>query len=208
MAAAAIADFLTDFGAGRPRTATPPPQAPALAVVEPEEAKPDVDAIIGAAVALAERELTDKLEALHEARLQAERDAHAEELEALRAKQGEELGARLAEAMRELEGKIVAVSSEATARVLAHLLSDQVAARAIDELARTIRGAVAEVDAVRIRVRGPQSLFLPLAEAMGELAKHLEFSESAGTDLTVTIDETLFETRLGDWSAALAEVIG
>src|SRR5690606_23479460 len=107
-------------------------------------------------------ELTDKLEALHEARLQAEREAHAEELEALRAKQGEELGVRMADAMRELEGKIVAVSSETTARVLSHLLSDQIAARAVDELARTIKGAIAEVDAVRIRVRGPQSLFLPL----------------------------------------------
>lgn len=205
MASAAIADFLTDFGARQ----RPAAQQPALTVVGEQSPAPvDVEALVADAVAKAERELTARLESLHEARLAAEREAHAAELDALNARQGEELGARLAAAMQELETRIVGVSSDAATRVLAHFLSDAVTERAVAELGRTLRNAIADAGAVRIRVRGPQSLFLSLTEAMGDFARHLEFSESAGPDLTATIDETLFETRLSDWSAALAEVIG
>ena len=42
---------------------------------------------------------------------------------------------------------------------------------------------------------------------MGDLSKYLEFTESPSADLTVTVNETLFETRLADWSTALSEVM-
>ena len=208
MASAAISDFLTDFGARSRVPSQASAHAPVLTVVAEPEPKRDVETLIAEAVAKAENDVTARLEALHETQLAAMREAHSRELDELHARQGEELGAKLAEAMRELEARIVGVSSNAAARVLAHMLSDAVTQRAVAELGRTLRGAVADADAVRIRVRGPQSLFLSLTEAMGDFARHLEFSESAGPDLSVTIDETLFETRLSDWSTALAEVIG
>ena len=119
MASAAIADFLTDFGV-RPRgPAQSPAHSPVLTVVAEHPSAQDVEAQVAAAVAKTEQELTARLESLHEARLTAEREAHAAELDALNAKQGEELGAKLTAAMRELEERNVDVSSDAAARVLA-----------------------------------------------------------------------------------------
>ena len=190
MASPAIADLLTDFAPARGRVAASLPQAPARASTpEPAHEKPNVEAIVAQAVAKAERE------------------AHARELEALNVRQGEELATKITAAMQEAERQLISVSSEAAARVLSHFLSEQIVGRAVAELARTIRIAVADADGLRIRVRGPQSLFLPLEAAMGDLSKYLEFTESPGADLTVTINETLFETRLADWSTALSEVM-
>ena len=208
MASPAIADLLTDFAPARGRVAASLPQAPARASApEPDPEKPNVEAIVAQAVARAERETADRLEQVHQEALQAEREAHARELEALNVRQGEELAARITAAMQEAERQLISVSSEAAARVLSHFLSEQIVERAVAELARTIRIAVADADGLRIRVRGPQSLFLPLEAAMGDLSKYLEFTESPGADLTVTINETLFETRLADWSTALSEVM-
>ena len=208
MASPAIADLLTDFAPARGRVAASLPQAPARASApEPAPEKPNVEAIVAEAVARAERETADRLEQAHREALQAEREAYARELEALNVRQGEELAARITAAMQEAERQLISVSSEAAARVLSHFLSEQIVGRAVAELARTIRIAVADADGLRIRVRGPQSLFLPLEAAMGDLSKYLEFTESPGADLTVTINETLFETRLADWSTALSEVM-
>ena len=208
MASPAIADLLTDFAPARGRVAASLPQAPARASApEPAPEKPNVEAIVAEAVARAERETAERLELTHREALQAEREAHARELEALNVRQGEELAARITAAMQEAERQLISVSSEAAARVLSHFLSEQIVGRAVAELARTIRIAVADADGLRIRVRGPQSLFLPLEAAMGDLSKYLEFTESPGADLTVTINETLFETRLADWSTALSEVM-
>ena len=208
MASPAIADLLTDFAPARGRVAASLPQAPARASApEPAPEKPNVEAIVAEAVARAERETAERLELTHREALQAEREAHARELEALNVRQGEELAARITAAMQEAERQLISVSSEAAARVLSHFLSEQIVGRAVAELARTIRIAVADADGLRIRVRGPQSLFLPLEAAMGDLSKYLEFTESPGADLTVTVNETLFETRLADWSTALSEVM-
>lgn len=208
MASPAIADLLTDFAPARGRVAASLPQAPARASApEPAPEPPDLDAIVAQAVAKAERATAERLEQTHLEALHAEREAHARELEALNVRQGEELAARVAAAMQDAERQLIAVSSEAAARVLCHFLSEQLVARAVAELAGTIRSAVADADGLRIRVRGPQSLFLPLEAAIGDLSKYLEFTESPGADLTVTVNETLFETRLADWSTALSEVM-
>ncbi len=56
-------------------------------------------------------------------------------------------------------------------------------------------------------MRGPSSLFETLREALGSRAANLDFVEAAGLDLTVTIDETVFETRIAEWSSTLSEVL-
>ena len=42
---------------------------------------------------------------------------------------------------------------------------------------------------------------------MGDHARHLEFVEADACDLTVSLDETLFETRLAEWSSALSGAV-
>ena len=92
-------------------------------------------------------------------------------------------------------------------RILGGLVSDDVRRRSLDGLAGTIREAVGDAEAVRIRVSGPQSLFAALAERLGETARLLHHVEAPGIDLAIDIDGELFETRLSDWSAMLAEAL-
>ena len=60
---------------------------------------------------------------------------------------------------------------------------------------------------MRIAVRGPLSLFETLKASLGPRAANLDFIEAPGFDLTVTIDEAVFETRMAEWSATLSEVL-
>jgi hypothetical protein len=46
-----------------------------------------------------------------------------------------------------------------------------------------------------------------LKAQLGERARQVDFTEASGLDLTAEIDESLFETRLAEWSEALAEVL-
>lgn len=208
MATAALADLLTDFGA-RPRPA-PEPVRPRVNIVPPPPPAPppDIDAIVADAVNRAELALSLRLDAEHEAAMEALRATHGEELDALRGQLGAETGAKLVAALAGLEESASTAATSTAARILAQFVSDDIRDRAIAVLARTIKDAIGDADTIRIRVRGPQSLFVPLTMAMGEQARHLELTEMPAVDLTVSIDETLFETRISEWSAALAEIIG
>ena len=56
-------------------------------------------------------------------------------------------------------------------------------------------------------MRGPLSLFETLKASLGPRAANLDFVEAPGFDLTVAIDEAVFETRIAEWSAALSEAL-
>jgi hypothetical protein len=106
-----------------------------------------------------------------------------------------------------MEGRLIALTGASTARILGSIVSDEIRKRSIEELARTIRQAASDDEAVRIRVKGPQTLFAALAANLDDWAVHLEHIESAETDITVDINETIFETRLAEWSASLMEAL-
>lgn len=207
MGSPALADLLLDFAA-RPRPAPPPPVIvqPRIEIAKPPPAPepPDVDALIAEAVDKAETALAANLGALYEERTAEDRAKHEAEMAALRGTVAVEFGTRITAAIGELEKRAVDATASVAARILGQLVNDEVASRAVAALARSIRDAIADSDTIRIRVTGPQSLFMPLAAAMGDHARHLEFVEAEGYDLHVTLDETLFETRIAEWSAALA----
>lgn len=210
--ALAIADFLPDF-------APPPRPAPAAVILpmrnepsvpapQPQPAPVDVDAIVADAVAKAEADLSRRLEALYEERAAEDRARHEEEMAALRATLSVELAAKTAAALSSLELKAIEEATSVCARILSQIVDEDVRSRAIAALVGSVRGAVGDADTIRIRVSGPQSLFMPFAAAMGDHARHLEFTESESYDLTVSLDETLFETRLAEWSSALTGAVG
>ncbi len=211
MGQAALADFLTDFGA-RPRS-VPPVAAPVLTVLPTLQPAPpvpqvDIDAEIAKAVMAAEAELSERFEAVYEDRLATERAAHEAAMRDLGARLGTELGQRLDAALGAAEERIVGILSGSVSRILAQLATDAVAARAVGELARAVSEAIGDAEAVRVKVRGPQSMFMPLTVALGKHARHLELVESDGPDIMVTVDDTLFETRVSDWSRALDGIVG
>lgn len=210
--ALAIADFLPDF-------APPPRPAPAAVILplrnepptpapHPQPAPVDVDAIVADAVERAEADLGRRLEALYEERAAEDRARHEEEMAALRATLSVELAGKTAAALSSLESKAIEEATSVCARILSQIVDEDVRSRAVAALAGSVRGAVGDADTIRIRVSGPQSLFMPFAAAMGDHARHLEFTESESYDLTVSLDETLFETRLAEWSSALTGAVG
>jgi hypothetical protein len=205
MRSAALFDLLPDFG-------PPPPHSeivePAHRPSMPEPAPaPDMGSLIAEAVALAEATVEQRLVAAHQAELAAEREARKAEVEVLLRTLGTDAGAAIAARIDAMQATVVDLVSDQVARILGGFLSDDLHKRALAALVRAINGAAADSDAVRVRVSGPVSLYETLKEALGPRAENLDFIEAPGFDLTVTIDDTIFETRLAEWSAALSELL-
>ncbi len=213
MAALALFDVLTDFGRQLPRSGTSQPSAeqrqdaPKAAFSAPAAPPPDLSEIIAAEVARAELALQERLSLAHEAALEAERQAHAAEVETLMRRFGEEAGGTITARIAEMESRLGDLATSAAARILGGFLSEELAKRSLDALVRSIRAATGDAEAVRIQVRGPQSLFVALQAALGDRAGSFDYVEAPGLDLTVSIDGNLFETRLSEWSGAMQEIL-
>lgn len=206
MAAAALADMLMDFGRTERRLARAAEVRPAATEPEPP-VRMDLDALLANEREKAGAEITARLEERFQERLAAEREAHAREVEEMLIAAGSEAAGRMLERLEGMEERLVALTGAATARILSSIVSDDVCNRSIAELARTIRQAAGDDETIRIRVKGPQPLFAALAEHLGDWAVHLEHAESPGMDITVDINETVFETRLAEWSVSLMEAL-
>jgi hypothetical protein len=212
MAALALFDVLTDFGRQPPRPGAPQPSAERRqdapqAFSAPAAPPPDLSEIIAAEVARAETALEERLALAHEAALEAERQAHAAEIETLMRRLGEETGHTVTARLLEMESRLGEFAAAAAARILSSFLSDELAKRSLESLAQSIRAAVGDTEAVRIQVRGPQSLFETLQAALGERAGSFDYVETPGLDLIVSIDGNLFETRLSEWAGAMQEIL-
>jgi hypothetical protein len=203
----ALFDLLPDFGAraahvGQPRAASEPerkPDAPAP--------QADIGALIAEAVADAEAALVARLAIAHQAALEAERQANADEAKAFLESFGGDIGRAIAERVGAMEARVTDLVGATVARIIGGIVSDDLQKRSIEALARTIGDAIGDTEAVRIAVRGPLSLFETLKTSLGPRAANLDFVEVPGFDLTVVIDEAVFETRIAEWSSALSEAL-
>lgn len=207
MNAASLAELLPDFarqGGQSEREETRPHVDEELADGVPQ---PGAGPSLDERVAAAEEALRATLTSEHEARLAAAQERHAQELAALQAELGEKAGTAIATGFADMESRVVELATSVTARILSVALSDDLQRRAVEALARAVREAIGERDAVRVHVSGAPPLFEALEKAVGDKAGYLDFSESTTFDLTVSIDESVFETRLSEWSEALAEVL-
>jgi hypothetical protein len=212
MAALALFDVLTDFGRQLPRSGTSQPSeqrqdAPKAAFSAPAAPQPDLSEIIAAEVARAELALQERLSLAHEAALEAERQTHSADIETLMRRFGEEAGGTITARIAEMEDRLGELATSAAARILSGFLTEELARRSLERLARSIRAATGDAEAVRIQVRGPQSLFVALQAALGDRAGSFDYVEAPGLDLTVSIDGNLFETRLSEWSGAMQEIL-
>jgi len=222
MAALRLIDALPDFAApGREArapvfVASPHPQAaPSLAaplLAEPPPAAPpppelpDIAEIVRMEVAVAEEALRIRLEAEHGKALEAERDAHCEALAAQAERFGREAGDLIAGRLDELERAVAGQLGGEVARILGGMLSEDLRKRSIDSLAAKIGEALRDAEAIRIEVRGPQSMFAGLAAVLGARVVNLDFIETNGLDLSATIDGSVFETRLSQWAEELSGI--
>lgn len=214
MAAPALADILKDFG----RAHTPPVSAiPAPARAErhalPARAEDEIvtaariEHLLAEERARTEAETTQRLEREYQDALAAQREAHAEEMQEVLARSGADAAERMLQRLGGMEERIADLAGSVIARILGGMLGDDIRQRSIDALAEIIRQAMKDDEAIRIRITGPQFLFATLAEKLGDWSLHLEHIEAPGLDLTVDIDEKLFETRFSEWSSSLVEAL-
>ncbi|RVC57067.1 hypothetical protein EN779_22810, partial [Mesorhizobium sp. M4B.F.Ca.ET.088.02.2.1] len=133
--------------------------------------------------------------------------ANADEAKAFLESFGGDVGQAVARHIDAMELRVTELVGATLARIIGGMVSDDLQKRSLDALARTIGEAIADSEAVRIAVRGPLSLFETLAASLGPRAAQLDFVEAQGLDLTVVIDEAVFETRIAEWSASLSEVL-
>ncbi len=209
MGHALLVDVLPDFGEVASATfmhsaVHAAPESDHLPELEPA---PDVDSIVAEAVDRAVRETEERLAlAQAEGLIEVER-RHAAELDALRKELGEKAGHRIADQFAEAERRMTELVMAGCARTLGQVMGDALKERSLEALAKAIRNAVRDDDAVRVRVSGPQSLYEPLLASLGTLAGRLDFDERPGFDAAVTIGDHVIETRIGEWAAAVEEIL-
>ena len=204
MRSATLSDFLPDFG---PRPAEPAgmaePSAPPRPAVEPV----DTERLVAEAAARAEAALEARLVEEHSRQMDAERARHAGEIDRIMADLGAEAGARIAARLDEAQTRVTALVGDVVARILGTMLSEAMQKRSLEALAATITAAMSDAEALRIGIRGPLSLFEPVEQALGSRAAQVDFTDADGFDLTVSLGDTVIETRIAEWSSALAEVM-
>jgi hypothetical protein len=206
MPSVALFDLLPDFGtraqrAGQSRAAVDPEHKP-----EPAP-QADIGTLIAEAVAQAETALEVRLSAAHDAALEAERQANAEEARIFLESLGDDVGKAVSLRIDAMEARVTGLVAASVARIIGGIVSDDLQKRSIEALARAISEAVGDAEAVRIVVRGPLSMFETLKASLGPRAANLDFVKAPGFDLTVAIDEAVFETRMAEWSTVLSEVL-
>lgn len=203
-----LADALPDFAS----IAQPQPEErraasrEAARPIQPATGEPTLKELIAAEVARARAGVEQEWQARHEAELARERERHDAEITELAARSGAEAAGLIDRRFAELEAQLIEITTGVAARILGASLADDIRERAVAQLSDTIRAALSDGEAVRIRVRGAPSLCETLEKALGSHAEQIEFHVSDAFDLTVDIDDSIFETRLSEWSAAMTEV--
>lgn len=204
--AAALADALPDFGSRQASGGGRVSPAPAIAV-EAFDAEAALAQKIDAEVLRAREELRTELAAAHEAEMEALRETHRTELSDLQQVLGEKAAATIASTFADTEQKLRSIIGNAVARALAALMSDDLCDRSVEALGKAVSAALADREAVTLRIAGPAHLAERLLPLLGDHAAQAQFEEASGLDLTVEIDGSLIETRIGEWSAAIAEIL-
>lgn len=209
----ALLDALPDFGAAAASSAMGHGE-PSFTVLHhpagPDASlspAPDEGETIAARIAAAQDAVAGRMRFEHEAALAAERERHAQELDMARQTAAEQMGERIGARFEELERSLATLTSQAVARMLGVVLTQDLQRRSIAELERIIRAALDERETVRIRLSGAPLLWEALRRGLGDKADHVDFAEAPGMNISLSVDERLYETRLAEWSDTLAELI-
>jgi hypothetical protein len=193
-----LARFLVDFGTDGGRTA--------------DGARGDASLIENVNARLAESHARGHAEgrAAAQAEFAAKLDAQQKEFEqrlaAARqgwaAAEGNALGEALVRAMKDLEARL----AETTARVLQPFLGSEIRRVAVAELVTAVETILARDKAARVEIVGPDDL-LGIVRARLPDKVPATFTSCDTIDVRVTVDQTVLETRLGAWMAAIEEAV-
>lgn len=151
----------------------------------------------------AERVLREEFDA---ERVQLE-TAHAMALSQLETRLRQEAASLFGEQFEALGPAISMAVSEQVAVALAPLFEEEVAAKAVSDLAALLIAALASGEAATITIRGPRALFDALCNHMPEQSdmRHIEADD---LDLQAEINETVLVTRISAFAASMKKVLG
>ena len=204
MSARPLAHFLVDFG-------KPPIAAAAGGLTSFAPSAEEIESQIedARAAALEEGRAAGRMEAQEAAaealsqQAAAAEEAFAQARAAWVAEQADALSARVAEGLSELEQRIAAL----IAQCLRGVVLDAVAAPAIEALAQALRDHLNDERHVVLRVSGPRDLTEALRSRLAPTIASMDCIEADQPDITVTLGDTILETRLAAWRTALNEAV-
>lgn len=178
-----------------------------LSMAFPESEAPDPDTIRREAHAEGYEAATQELEARFAEEREALAEAHRQEIEALREAHAAETAEVIVAKVNEMAAAVSQTIAEQTGLILAPLLSEAIAAKAVADIGDAIGKALLDGEVAQIVVRGPAELFDMLTARMGEKVALLRHIEGADLDLTVEIDGSVLVTRISAWAASLKKVL-
>ncbi|QLF69373.1 GTPase [Peteryoungia desertarenae] len=213
-----LSHYLKDF------SAPPPQQAPGIDFTFgdanaddpfqmdfqglPEPDPVDVEAEKQQAYAEGYRAAEEAMREAFEVERQALETAHAAAVAQLETRLRQEAGSLFGEQFDTLGRTISLGVSQHVAEALAPFFEEQVAAKAVSDLAELISGTLAAGEATIITVRGPAGLFEMLCEHLPEQASALRHIEAVDLDLQAEINDAVLVTRLSAFVASLKKVLG
>jgi hypothetical protein len=113
--------------------------------------------------------------------------------------EGARISSLMSDALAELEQRI----ADQVARCLQQILDDGMRQRAVAQLSTTLDELLRKGDYASISISGPADLLDAMRSKLDASHPRLTFAPSDSADLVITADETILETRIAAWSAAI-----
>jgi hypothetical protein len=147
-----------------------------------------------------------EMRARHLAEMEALRAEHQAECEAIRQRLEIDAAAMIHQRFSEIGTTLVTLLTQQTAQVLAPVMSETLAERAIASLAAAIRHSL-DGEAVKITVRGPAQMFQALEKMLGDAGVTFRHVETDDIDLSAEFGDSILMTRLSAWAGTVRKVI-
>jgi hypothetical protein len=202
-----LVTMLADFG-GRPAAPSAPlrPVLPASAKVETPVAacEPEAENAVEPMTVPDEAESLRRRVAVLEAELALARSGYGEERERLVAAHRAQLAEKIEAGVADAGDRLVRIVGDTVAAVLEPILTETLARRSVDALCERLRAIARPGAGLRLRLTGSRALFDTLAARLSARDWVFDFTEGDDVDLSIEIDSTIIETRLGAWAALIA----
>jgi hypothetical protein len=111
---------------------------------------------------------------------------------------------RLVAGLAEIEEHLAGHVADALSRFLDTAIRN----RAVGELAETVSALLASGVGTRVRVAGPEQLISRLRQRLVTRGESIAYAANEAADVTVALDDTIVETRIGAWIERLKVATG
>ncbi|MGZ2375046.1 hypothetical protein FB004_109116 [Sinorhizobium medicae] len=166
----------------------------------------DIDAERREAYAQGRAEARAEISLEHQKEIADLKARHSEEMVALTRRLEEQAAGKIAAGFGEMADRLALLLGDQTARVLAPVMDDALAKRAVDNLAGMVRHGLSAGEGITVTVRGPLALFETLKALLPETTA-FHYVESGDVDLTVEVGEAILVTRMAAWSDTVRKVL-